>query len=222
MPSSSSWRSTQSPSWFVICAFHAAACADRAAQWSVRTHKNLFWTVSDDGALSGSSLTRDERNWFTIEWLGDKIAFRSAVNGKLLATKKNGALAATGASIGDDTTYIWEIINRPTLILRGEFGFVGTLGSGVLECNKSTPEEYQMHITKGVAYISGSNGKYWKVGGDGINVSGSEPTPFFLELSDLSKVLIKHEGKYLQGFQNGGFASHVYAHCRGSRAGLAG
>ena len=172
-------------------------------QWSIRTHKNLFWTVAEDGAVSGSSLTRNANNWFTIEWLGDKIAFKAS-NGKYVSTKKNGSLAATSASVNDESSYIWEIINRPTLILRGEQGFVGTTSSGTLECNKSTPEEYLMHITKGVAYISGSNGKYWKVNGDNITVNGSEPTPFFLELADLSKVLIKHEGKYLQGFQNGG------------------
>jgi len=174
--------------------------------WSFRTHKNLFWTVQDDGSLTGSSQTRDARNWFNIEWLGDKIAIYSTYNNKYISTKKNGALAAIGASNSTaETNYVWELINRPTLILRGEYGFIGTLPSGVLECNKSTPEEYLMHITKGVAYISGSNGKYWKVNGDNITVNGSEPTPFFLELSDLSKLKIKFEGKYLQGFQNGGF-----------------
>ena len=174
-------------------------------QWSLRTHKNLFWTVGDDGAVSGSSLTRADRQWFTIEWLGDKIALKSSFNGKYVLTKKNGSLAATGSSISDETTYIWEIINRPTLILRGEHGFIGTLPSGVLECNKSLPEEFSLHITKGVAYISGSNGKYWKVNGDNITVNGTEPTPFFLELVDLSKLLVKFEGKYLQGAQNGGY-----------------
>ena len=173
-------------------------------QWSIRSYKNLFWTVGEDGAVSASVLTRDARSWFTIEWLGDKIAFRSNANNKYVITKKNGALAATGASASADALYVWEIINRPALILRGEFGFLGTMGSGVLECNKSVPEVFNMHITKGVAYISGSNGKYWKVNGDNITVDGSEPTPFFLELADLSKVLIKYEGKYLQGFQNGG------------------
>ena len=172
----------------------------------MRTHQNLFWTVQDDGSLTGSSQTRDARNWFKIDWLGDKIALYSTYNNKYIATKKNGALAAIGASNSTaETNYVWELINRPTLVLRGEYGFIGTLPSGVLECNKSTPEEYLMHITKGVAYISGSNGKYWKVNGDNITVNGTEPTPFFLELSDLSKLKIKYEGKYLQGFQNGRF-----------------
>jgi len=172
--------------------------------WSVRVHKNLFWNVGEDGSVSASVAARTANSWFRIEWLGDKIAFVAA-NGKYVVTKKNGALAATGTSASADAVYIWEIINRGVLILRGEQGFVSQLPSGVLECNKSTPEEFQMHITKGVAYISGSNGKYWKINDDNISVSGSEPTPFFLELVDLSKLVIKYNGKYIQGYQNGGF-----------------
>ena len=182
-------------------------------QWSLRTHKNLFWTIGDDGAVAASTpaAARDGRNYFTIEWIGDKIALRAS-NGKYVVTKKNGSLAATGNDASGDAVYIWELINRPTLILRGEHGFIGTTASGNLECNKSTFEEYQMHVTKGVAYISGSNGKYWKVNDDGVTVTGSEPTPFFLELADLSKVLIKYQGKYLQGYQNGGF-EHCELNC---------
>lgn len=158
--------------------------------------------------MTASSLTVSDRTYFTIEFLGDKIAFK-ATNGKYVVTKKNGALAATGTSASADAVYIWEIINRPSLILRGEQGFVGLLPSGVLECNKSTPEVFQMHITKGVAYISGQNGKYWKVNDDNISVTGTEPTPFFLELTDLSKLVLKYKGNYIQGFQNGGFDLHA-------------
>jgi hypothetical protein len=171
----------------------------------------LFWTIAEDGSVSASSLTRNANNWFTIEWLGDKIAFKAA-NGKYVVTKKNGSLSATSNSLVAEAQYIWEIINRPTLILRGEYGFIGTTPSGVIEGNKSTPEEYLMHIAKGVAFISGSNGKYWQVNADNITVSGNEGTPFFLELDDLSRVLVKYQGKYLEGYQNGGFVpffSHI-------------
>jgi len=172
--------------------------------WAIRSHKNLLWTVGEDGAVTASAQFPDARAYFSIDFLGDKIAFKAS-NGKYVVTKKNGALNASGTSASADAVYIWEIINRPSLILRGEQGFVGLLPSGVLECNKSTPEVFQMHITKGVAYISGQNGKYWKVNDDNISVTGTEPTPFFLELTDLSKLVVKYKGNYIQGFQNGGF-----------------
>jgi len=173
--------------------------------WSVRTHKNLLWVVGEDGSVHASANSAaTAQSWFTIDFLGDKIAFKAS-NGKYLLTKKNGALSATAADANSESVYVWEIINRGNLILRGEQGFLGTMPSGVIECNKSTPEVYQMHITAGIAHISGSNGKYWKVNGDNITVNGTEPTPFTFEFSDLSKTLIKFGDKYLQGFQNGSF-----------------
>jgi fascin 1/2 len=174
-------------------------------QWAVRTHKNQIWSVADDGVIHASANDKgDGRSWFKIDFLGDKIAFKAS-NGKYVMTKKNGALTASAPDANGESVYVWELINRGNLILRGEQGFLGTLPSGVVECNKSVPEMFQLHIAAGIVHISGSNGKYWKVNGDNITVNGTEPTPFTLEFSDLSKTLIKFGDKYLQGYQNGGF-----------------
>jgi len=173
-------------------------------QWSFRTHKNVFWSVGEDGTINANAKERSAKEWFNIEWLGPKIAIKAA-NGKYVSTKKNGGLAATGSSSSDeDSQYIWEIINRPRLVLRGEHGFLGTNPSGVVQCNKSVPEVFTLHVTAGVSHISASNGKYWQVGGDNVTASGSEPTEFYLELVEHSKMLVRYGDKYLQGFQNGG------------------
>ena len=144
------------------------------------------------------------KEWLDVEWLGAEVAIRAS-NGQYIATKPNGGLCANAASNSDaKAKYIWEIINRPRLVLRGEHGFLGTLGSGVIECNKSTPEVYNLHVSAGVAHISGSNGKFWQVNGDNITVSGDKGTDFFLDMVEHSKMLIRYGDKYLQGFQNGG------------------
>ncbi len=165
-----------------------------------------MWSVAPDtGLVAASAATKDATTQFQIEFLGDRLAFKAS-NGKYVSQKKNGAIYAIAekASAEDASTFIWEIINRPTLILRGEQGFVGTNASGVLECNKAIFEEYLLHITKGECFISGSNGKYWKVNSETISVDGNEPQKFFFELVDLSRVVIKYQGKFLQGFTNGG------------------
>jgi fascin 1/2 len=173
-------------------------------QWSFRTFKDMFWTVGDDGTITGNAKERGNKEWFDVEWKGDKIAIRAS-NGKYVATKANGGLIANAsAGTSNEATYIWEIINRPRLVLRGEHGFLGTMPSGVVECNKSNPEIFTLHVSAGVAHISGSNGKYWQVNGDNITVSGDKPTDLFLEMVEHSKMLIRFGDKYLQGFQNGG------------------
>jgi len=172
-------------------------------QWSFRTHKDVFWSVGDDGTINANASQRGPKEWFNIEWNGAKIAIKAA-NGKYVSTKKNGGLNASGSNGSDaESAYIWEIINRPRLVLRGEHGFLGTNPSGIVQCNKSTPEVYTLHVSGGVSHISGSNGKYWKVNGDNITVNGTEPTEFFLELVEHSKMLVRCGDKYLQGFQNG-------------------
>lgn len=176
-------------------------------QWSVRTHKNQFWSQADDGTILATATNRGEREWFNFTWLGPKCSIKAA-NGKFVSTKKNGGLIANSDSENDESTYVFEIINRPRLALRGEHGFVNTLPSGALECNKSTPEAYQLHVTKGVGNITGANGKYWKVGANGVVAcNGDQPEPVFMEFVEHSKCLIKMGDKYLQGSQNGGFTA---------------
>jgi len=174
-------------------------------QWSFKTCKSLYWTMGDDGTISNNhSGERGPAQYFAVEWLGPKLAIKAA-NGKYVQTKKNGGLAATSASANEESTYTFEIINRPKLVLRGEHGFVGMLPSGLLECNKSIPEVFTLDVTKGVCRISGGNGKYWKVGPNGVTCTGSEPDLFHVQLLDHSRVLIMHGDKCLQGAQNGGF-----------------
>jgi hypothetical protein len=169
-----------------------------------RTHKDSFWTVGDDGTINGNAKERGAKEWFNVEWQGAVIAIRAS-NGQYISTKPNGGLIANSSSNSDPkSTFIWEIINRPRLVLRGEHGFLGTLPSGVVECNKSNPEIYNLHVSAGIAHISGSNGKYWQINGDNITCSGDKPTDLFLEMVEHSKMLIRYGDKYLEGSQNGG------------------
>jgi fascin 1/2 len=176
-------------------------------KWSFRCASDKFWTVADDGSIAATSEIRREAEWFDIEWHGAQVAIR-AFNGKYVITKKNGAFHASGSEIDETALYVWELINRPRLVLRGEYGFVGMLPSGSLECNKSTPEVFLLDVKKGVCHIQGSNGKYWTIGDNGnLAVTSSEPVPFFLEFVEYTKFLIKVGDKYVKGSQNGAFTA---------------
>lgn len=184
--------------------------------WAFRTCKDLFWTMADDGTIqcnynkAAGPLRNTE--YFTIDWLGNKIALKAA-NGKYVTSRGSGALIAAGVSNAQPSAdgtkpgvisqYVFEIINRPQLVLRGEHGFVGLLPSGVLECNRSTPEVFNMHVTKGFCEISASNGKYFKVGATGITATGSSPEPYTIEFVSGSRVLIRFGDFLFEGSGNG-------------------
>lgn len=179
-------------------------------KWALRSHKDTFWGVTDDGAVTdGLKSFQEPSAQFDIQWLDAKLALIAA-NGKYVTVKKNGALVANGSEANEESTFIYELTNRPNLVLRGNDGFVSTMPSGVLECNKSSGEVYKMEVIKGVCQICTEDGKYWKVEEDGSSVSakGSAPDHFFLEFVSLSKFCVKYYFKdgrmaYLTSNQNG-------------------
>ena len=68
-----------------------------------------------------------------------------ASNGRYVTARPNGSLYATvdPTAFGPSEAFILTIVNRPLLVLRCDFGFVGfkTPGNPRLECNKSTVTE---------------------------------------------------------------------------------
>lgn len=178
--------------------------------WSLKTCKGLYWSCQKDGSIQAvvEKAKKGPTEQFTVKWMGPMLALKAS-NGNYVSPKKNGgSCQAVSAALNEDSTFIFEIINRPTLVLRGEFGFVASNAAGVLECNKCEPEAFTMHVSGGFCKISGSNGKFWTVGVNGVSVTGAEPDLFTIELVELSKFLIKApNGKYLLGQQAGSFAA---------------
>jgi len=122
----------------------------------------------------------------------------------------NGALTATSDNVDKCERYMFTIMNRPILVLRCEWGFIGfkTPANPQLQCNKSVHDELHLEHTSGLSphyYIKGCSGKYLSLDSCGnISADSSEPHPFILELVELSKFLIKApNGSYLKGEQNG-------------------
>lgn len=122
----------------------------------------------------------------------------------------NGYIKASADTVGDASSFEFRVVNRPRLVLRGEYGFVKTMASGLIESNKSNGEEYQLESEegKGVAIKKTSTGKYLAVGSDHVSANSDEPEWFSIELFANSKCALKTaDGKYLQTAQNGGFTA---------------
>jgi len=174
--------------------------------WTIKCCSDKFWELNDGATVSATAVSAEAAGaggLFEIEWHGPQIAIKAS-NGKYLTQMMNSYVQAKADDASDEATrFTYEIINRPRLVLRGEYGFIGTLPSGLLECNKSAPEAYTMNIIKGMAQLQHANGKYWKVGSNGVTATGGEPEQYTLELYPDSKLAIKFEGRYFHGAQNG-------------------
>ena len=181
-------------------------------QWSFRSDNNKVW---DSGV--GSSVTNNapsasaESTFFTIEWMGTQIVLKAS-NGKYIFVKPNGQMSATATEINENCKFTFHFVNRPILVLRGEYGFVGVKGnSGRLECNRSQYDVFMMKTDgNGTYHFKGANGKYFKIEDEtsAVSILGESPTDFFLELRAESRmVIVAPGGKFLRGQQNGVFAA---------------
>lgn len=178
-------------------------------KWAFRSCNNQFWQ-------SGSSITSDapsssaEVTHFTVEWEGEKILLKAS-NGKYVGIKPNGQMFPNYATPEDNCKFVFQFINRPILVIRGSFGFVGVKGSsGTLECNRSQYDVFLMGSENPGKYtFKGANGKFFKIEADNtLSMNGDAPTEFCLELRALTRMLIvAPNGKFLQGQQNGGFTA---------------
>lgn len=172
-------------------------------QWFVKAHIDKLWTLVDGAVHSAATPPGpDEQvdaagnNAFTVEFDGPNVMFRAA-NGNYLSTKMNKYIKADTATPDDSCVFTWTLVNRPRLILRGEFGFINTMPSGLLECNKSSPEVYNLTVTDGKAAISAQNGKFWKITETGVSATGDKAEDYSLKLFPNSRLAILSEKQQL-------------------------
>lgn len=117
-------------------------------QWSIRTAKNTFWALDASGTIRSDGATN--KDFFTIEWLGACIAIKAA-NGKYVSVDGKG-LMATGFK---PCLFIWELINRPLLVMRTAAGYVSCNFSpdgpgSVFKCNFPNPRVFFCQIKAGL------------------------------------------------------------------------
>ena len=177
--------------------------------------KWCFRSCNNKLLKSGATITseandnKDEVTHFSIEWMGTFVALKAS-NGKYVSIKPNGQTAANSATIEDNCKYVFEFINRPILVLRGEFGFVGMKGnSGILDCNRSQYDVFGVIGAAGKYQIKGASGKFFQIEGDNtVSINGDSPTDFTFELRAPSRmVIVCPNGKFLRGQQNGAFTA---------------
>ncbi len=177
-------------------------------KWAFRSNNKNYWNSGATLTAEGGDFSRETAQ-FTVEWMGPLVALRAA-NGRYFSVTSNGKISASSAEMADNCKFVFEFINRPIVVLRGDFGFVGTKGSsGTLECNRSQYDVFGMTCSAGVFNLRAVSGKFWKVEADSsITTHGDKATDFFIELRAHTRMLIVAEnGKYLKGQQNGGFSA---------------
>lgn len=182
---------------------------------SLRSSKDgKYWEVAKDGGVTATAATINPQSQFDLEWHGDQVAFKSS-SGKYLGGKSNGQLELKpGTEVGDTEKYTLELVNRPILVLRGEFGFVGLKGtSNIIECNRAVYDVFQVSQSesKGRYKLHSSSGKYWHTEDNGsitVTDDASKADDYTFILPKYNHLCIKApNGNLLKGSQNGLFTA---------------
>lgn len=106
------------------------------------------------------SICRSANSLFQLDWQDDGSVSFVANNGKHVVAKKSGHLYANGGAQDEAARFYFYLINRPSLVLKCEQGFVGfkSQSSQKLECNKASYETIIVERDeKGLCYFKGKN-----------------------------------------------------------------
>jgi fascin 1/2 len=179
-------------------------------QWTIKASTDKLWSSKDGGIHAvGDTSNTGAAEKFTVEWHADgKIAIKSC-DGKYLSQQMNKYIKPSASVASDDerSLFVHELVNRPRFVLRGSEGFVNTLPSGLLECNKSSAEFYSAEFESGKVAVKSDQGKYWKVGDNGISAVSDTAEFYDIQLFPNSKMALLHNGKFFQSAQNGAFTA---------------
>lgn len=90
---------------------------------------------------------------FHLEWLGDGTVAIKASNNCYIFNKATGSLVATTEAVGEKEKFKIRIVNRPLLVLKCEYGFVGVKAkSEECCCNRVTYDLIQLEGCKDGTY----------------------------------------------------------------------
>ena len=75
---------------------------------------------------------------FFFEYREDGSVAIKAKNGRYITARMNGSLYADKDAVSEKEVFIITIINRPVIVLKTDYGFVGakTANNPRVECNK--------------------------------------------------------------------------------------
>ncbi|KAJ8318517.1 hypothetical protein KUTeg_003608 [Tegillarca granosa] len=146
------------------------------------------------------------------EWHGDGTASIKAANDKYIVPKGTGSMYATSDSVTDKEKFKVKIVNRPLLVLKSDFGFVGVKNPNAevweFICNKVTHDVFFLTPSDNGTYtLKGQNQKDVSVSDEkSLVTDGTSATPLILEFHGFSKLSIRAPNNcYFKGEQNGLF-----------------
>ncbi|XP_036037374.1 fascin-3 [Onychomys torridus] len=161
-----------------------------------RRHKSI---IADGHPLESDT-------FFRVHWNCGRIILQSS-NGRFLSIISNGLLMANATIPGPHEELGIRFANRPFLILRGRYGYVGSCSDhDLIQCNRDQPDcIHLLPCRQGIYHFQAQGGSFWSITSFGtFRPWGKFALNFCIELqgSNLLTVLAPN-GFYIRADRSG-------------------
>ncbi|CAD5126670.1 DgyrCDS14744 [Dimorphilus gyrociliatus] len=175
--------------------------------WSFRAANGKLWTVVNDG-IDAIADKKSKHILFDLEYFSDGwMAVKARVSKKYLTLKdSSGKLSAASTH---PEKFLFSMINRPIIVLRTEYGFIGYNQYDMsIKCDNNLSHTFFLEHRNGEYHIKEkqNTGNYcWTVTSNKkVMLHDGVAYPFYFEHSSQNKFVIRTQANvYIKCEQNG-------------------
>ncbi|XP_072168351.1 fascin-like [Diadema setosum] len=190
------------------------------SKWALTTADNRYLIVDTEGKLCVSKAATHTAKQFEFEFVGNAFVLRHSHTSQCVRIDDSGRPYLTANIINESTRLTLELVNRPRLILRGEYGYIKVEGSGKknkVRCDSAEFDDlgltYEPETNTYRVAVLGEITKYWSL--DSLHehvivTDADNRTSFIVEMHVLCgrallalRPLQNNDMNYLKGYKGG-------------------
>nr|ACA51044.1 fascin 3 (predicted) [Plecturocebus moloch] len=181
-------------------------CDSESATVQLRSANGYYLAQRRHRAVMADGHPLESDTFFRMHWNCGRIILQSC-RGHFLGIAANGLLMANATLPGPNEEFGILFANRPFLVLRGRYGYVGSSsGHDLIQCNQDQPDRiHLLPCRQGIYHFQAHGGSFWSITSFGtFRPWGKFALNFCIELqgSNLLTVLAPN-GFYMRADQSG-------------------
>ncbi|EHB08668.1 Fascin-3 [Heterocephalus glaber] len=181
-------------------------CNSESPTLQLRSTNGCYLAQRPNRAVMADGHAVESDTFFRVHWNCGKIILQSS-SGRFLSIAPNGLLIANATIPGPNEELAIRFANRPFLVLRGRYGYVGSTSErDLIQCNMDQPDCIQLlPCHQGIYHFQAQGGSFWSITSFGtFRPWGKFALNFCIELqgSNLLTVLAPN-GFYMRADRSG-------------------
>ncbi|XP_055974364.1 fascin-3 [Sorex fumeus] len=139
-------------------------CDRNAPNLQLRSANGYYVAQRHHRTVKANGHPMEAETFFRLHWNCGKMILQS-LSGRFLGIINSGMLVANATIPGPNEEFGFRFANRPFLILRGRYGYVGTSSDrDLMQCNMDEPDCIQLlSCRQGIYHFQAQGGSFWSI-----------------------------------------------------------